>query len=304
MPTKDSAKIWRDVERELGHRVSKAARDYLEESREAELSYLEFEQAVEELADEVRRLGGHGFAVTPSPGSASIEIPDGARWQLLYDLGRRFEAKFADHPLTDEFHGFAPMNLEHYHDSSSYPPSERVKVEFDSGMNLATVTALLQREFRERYRPKGWVRTTRPLGERAIALVRFVCLEAEEGLTWRRRLARWNERFPEWRFKDARRLASAFRRAEMQLTGIRGSLTTLYITRQEWEHRDEERRAREIARIEHYYEMVAAFPDADKDDLEVALAESPDAEASEIADLLRAMEEERRELAQLWGEQP
>jgi len=116
-------------------------------------------------------------------------------------------------------------------------------------MNLATVLAILQREFRRRYRPKGWVHITRPLGERAIGLVRFVCLESGKGATWRERLAAWNERFPAWQFKDVRAFQAAFRRAETQLTGRRGGLTILYLTQAEYERRDRAWREAQLARL-------------------------------------------------------
>ncbi len=170
LPTEQEQAIWRDVERELGHTVSSAVRDYVMERLESELSYLVDEQRVELLSMEVSRLQRLPLARKQTGAArsrASVEIPDGERWQLLYDLGRLFERKYRGTPVADEFHGFAPLTLEHYEDTASYPASQRIRVEFDAGMDLATVFAILRREFRERYRPKGRVRTTRPLGERA-----------------------------------------------------------------------------------------------------------------------------------------
>jgi hypothetical protein len=241
MPTDKMKELWQAVERELGEAVPRSVRQFVTENHDLELELREQEQAVELVVMTINSLQKHGMM--PSKGEkrergANVEIPDGERWQLLYDIGRRFERKYKGMPLTVEYRGFAPMTLEHFTDNRSYPPSQRIRVVFDSGMNLATVFALLKREFQLTYRPKGWVRTTRPLGKRAIALVRFVCLESAEGLTWRERLALWNERYPDWAFPDARRLQAAFRRAELQLTGSRGALDLMHITLQEWERRD------------------------------------------------------------------
>ena len=253
MPTKNEQAIWRDVERELGHAVPAAVREFCRRMDYLDMEWWENgrEEAVATIMGAVRSLEGTVLRSEAEPTRAkpSVEIPDGERWQLLYDLGRYFERKYHGTPVAGEIHGFDPLTLEHFEDTASYPASQRIRVEFDSGMNLSTVFAILQREFREEYRPKGLVRTTRPLGERAIALVRFVCLDSQEGLTWRERLPLWNERFPQWRFKDVRAFQSAFRRAEIQLTGNRGGLEVLYITLEEYERKMRKWREFHLARL-------------------------------------------------------
>ncbi len=83
--------------------------------------------------------------------------------------------------------------------------------------------------------------------------------------TWRERLALWNERFPRWRFKDARRFQAAFRRGELQLTGNRGGLRLLYWTLQEYEQNQRDLREAWHARMRAEGQLPEQTVDAKQD---------------------------------------
>jgi len=74
----------------------------------------------------------------------------------------------------------------------------------------------------------GWVKRSRPLGDRGIALVRFVCIESKRGATWRERLDAWNSEHADSTFDKVQAFQSAFRRAESQLTGSKYGLAWFY----------------------------------------------------------------------------
>ena len=103
----------------------------------------------------------------------------------------------------------------------------RVRFSVDSGMSRQGLLKAIG-DIYPVLRESGRVRRTRPPGERAIAVVRFVCLERERDETWRERFDAWNAAHPEWSFASARAFHGAFRRAEMQLTGERRGLAWFY----------------------------------------------------------------------------
>lgn len=253
MPTNEHAnnkELWRKVEAALGAHVSKNVRDYCEQMGLID----EFSPTPEEdvfiLTDAVRCLQENGCY--PSSGGKTglpADVPADQRWQLLADLGQAFNAKFHGMPVADEFHGFEPMTVRRYEDDSSYPPSQRVQIDFDARMSLTTVLTIIRREWTNRFRPQGWVRPTRRQGDRALALVRYVCLESPDTATWRERMEEWNRSFPAWTFKDVRAFQAAFRRAEEQLTGHRKALLPLHTTMAAYRKRDKRWREEHKARI-------------------------------------------------------
>ena len=74
----------------------------------------------------------------------------------------------------------------------------------------------------------GWVRRTRPLSVRNVALMRHVCLESVPGTSWRNLLKEWNRKWPDWTAKDVHGFHAAFRRAEQELTGEAHGLEWFY----------------------------------------------------------------------------
>lgn len=112
--------------------------------------------------------------------------------------------------------------------------SELVFVEFDNRLPFATVMRAFRKAWKE-LELQGDVRSTRPLGGKAIALLRFVCLDSEADLTWERRVEAWNEAqretHPEWVYEGdqkARKMHSDFRGAEERLSGRKGGLRWAY----------------------------------------------------------------------------
>lgn len=245
MPT-DERSLWRAVERKLDLAIPESVRDYcrclgLTEDWDTD-DEDERGEAEETIVWHVTCLRDAGL-LDPAPRAAgrAVEITSDARWRLLDDIGRRFDEKYrADYPFY-QTRGFAPLRTSRRHESS-YPPSDRVTVDFDARMSRTALFAEIDALW-ETFRSEGWVRPTRRLGDRAIALLRFVALESPEGAQWRTRLELWNERYRErWPYKDVRAFHAAFRRAERQLIGWGGGLKPLYLTHQEWVRHDQEGR--------------------------------------------------------------
>lgn len=144
------------------------------------------------------------------------------RWELLRDLQETQANAGANHPPI------APLQLEYtprgysfaYDVPGALPGHGRVTLHFDDRLSQAALFAELKRLW-PRLRDLG-VPARRPLGDRKLALVRFVCLEAAVGSTWRQRCDDWNNRHPEWVYADARALQNAFNKAEASLVGRDG----------------------------------------------------------------------------------
>lgn len=261
MPTYEQpyeTELWEDVEEALGMSVPQTVRNCCEQMGLVDEFSPTPEENVVILADAVKCLQENECYPTSQDGrpkpqdkaARPAEVPEDERWPLLADLGRAFDVKFRGMPVADEYHGFVPMTVRHYADTASYPPSQRIQIDFDARMSLATVLATIRREWKNRFKPQGWVHPTRRQGERAPALLRFVCLESPDTATWRERMEEWNERFPHWSFKDVRAFQAAFRRAEEQLTGRRKSLLALHTTKAAYKKRDKKWRQAHLARIQ------------------------------------------------------
>lgn len=154
------------------------------------------------------------------PRSASIRRD--RRWTLLEALHAHID------PEAGRWTPVSVLGTTRWHDVAYESDETRITIEFDSRLSLAALTSELTAIWPQLSRAKI-VRRTRPLGDRAIALIRLVCLETPRGTSWADRLVRWNEKFPGWRYPNVSRFNSAFRRAERQLTGkVRNGLILYY----------------------------------------------------------------------------
>jgi len=138
---------------------------------------------------------------------------DDARWDLLLDLGMLPSA-----PVVAE------RALRYSIDAGDY---SGVRITFDARLSKQALFAVLTELWPE-LRSKGWVRPTRSLESRKLALVRHVCIDSNVDATWRDRLAAWNNAHPEWSYSDVRALRSDFDRAEKSLTGRKWGLARFY----------------------------------------------------------------------------
>jgi len=165
-----------------------------------------------------------------SPNSSDLDATDAtdARWPLLHDLGVRWaEVAGTGEPTP-------PMRFWCGDKWDALGIAPFVTVIFDSRLSMRAVLSAI-RETWPLMRSKGWIRRTRPLGDRKLELVRHVCLDMDISATWRERLKAWNEKHTgAWAYKDAlgaadvRGLLSDFRKAEKSLTGRTRGLARFY----------------------------------------------------------------------------
>ena len=165
-----------------------------------------------------------------SPNSSELDATDAtdARWPLLHDLGVRWAEVAGIGAPTP------PMRFRCGDEWDALGIAPLVTVSFDSRLSMRAVLSAI-REVWPLMTSDGWVRRTRPLGDRKLALVRHVCLDMDTSATWRERLKAWNEKHRgAWAYKDAlgaadvRGLQSDFRKAEKSLTGRTGGLARFY----------------------------------------------------------------------------
>ncbi|MEE8421509.1 MAG: hypothetical protein V3S31_01890 [Dehalococcoidia bacterium] len=236
--------LWEDIAAELGFKVPDSWRRYARERgtvktaldttpdiapgewektgadrRRAHLEYI-----VEDLGAMARAgVPGGPIAVTPAG--------DG-RWRLIAELSEASQRATGTPPA--EQRPWAPITIERRavldFDTEQISPlrAGRVTISFDDRLSLRALVDELRRLWPE-LRDRGYVRRTRPLGERTIALLRFVSLRGEPDTPWRARREAWNESCREgWRLKDVRAFTTAFHRGEFQLTGVRQGLAPYY----------------------------------------------------------------------------
>lgn len=145
-----------------------------------------------------------------------------ARWPLLHDLGMRWAEVAGTEAPTP------PMRFRCGDEWDALDIAPLVTVSFDSRLSMRAVLSAI-REVWPLMISDGWVRRTRPLGDRKLALVRHVCLDMDTSATWRERLKAWNEKHKgAWAYKDALGLQSDFRKAEKSLTGRTSGLARFY----------------------------------------------------------------------------
>ncbi|MCK8113964.1 hypothetical protein [Anaerosoma tenue] len=150
------------------------------------------------------------------------------QWRLLHDLERArgdYESEFAPEPTFVVEH--EPAHGIWLHFAGVIPPHGWVTIRFDDRLSLQAMYSKLQKAW-PRLRAATDIKTRRSLGDRKLALVRFVCLEAAPGSTWRERTEVWNARYPEWSYRDALKLQNAFQKAAKTLTGDEKGLRWYY----------------------------------------------------------------------------
>lgn len=221
------AELWRDVEEKLGSKLSRPERR-LAKARGRVSSFLVADDdagrgdARDDLVEDVRALRSAGL--TSEAHVFPHEPPDDRRWALLADLDQ------AAHGGRD---AWPPLVVETSRDVGFYvgdgPPSLRreVRAAFDNRVSLRQFEKGM-REIWSDLRQLGLVRQTRPLGDRKLALLRFVCLTASVDASWSERRQAWNEAHPDWEFQDNRALTTAVHDAEKSLTGERHGLAWFY----------------------------------------------------------------------------
>lgn len=143
----------------------------------------------------------------------------GDRWQLWAELRSALSG-------SDDW---APFTLTRVIDATAEPAlsATRVEISFDARLPRTAVVSMLRRTWPQLIKA-GWVRRTRPLSVRNVALMKHVCLESEPGTSWRNLLKEWNRKWPDWTVKDVRGFHAAFGRAEKELTGEAYGLEWFY----------------------------------------------------------------------------
>jgi len=155
-------------------------------------------------------------AITPRTSSGKRD----ARWRLWGDLrDRRAEIvglHYDEPPWT-------PLHVAFDRERGA------VVFSFDNRLSRPVVMGEIKRLWPQLIE-WGWLRETHPPSERAMALVRYVCLESRLGADWRERMEGWNasrsvEEHPEWRYATGSGLEKAFHRAERSLAGPQLEIT-------------------------------------------------------------------------------
>lgn len=229
--------FWHDLTKRCG-RLSEPERNLMtltgyQEEYDGALSEHERGATVEIAAERIESNRAAGYW----PGPLRIASPEDGRgkadgrWALLRDLTLARGASTTE-PLLIE------GRATHMVLGDPLQTHDRVIVSFDSRLSRKALFRELVRIWPD-LRAAGWVRPTRPLGDRKLALVRFVCLEAAE-LAWPDRLKEWNRQHPAEQYADLGRFISAFRGAEKSLTGRAYGLDWYYDPEARWlaEHDD------------------------------------------------------------------
>lgn len=212
--------LWRSVEAELGFVVPEPWRELCRQQgwlSEALGDEEDDRHAARHYVAAFCRTAQETQALMPPPKTVPVDMPPDARWPLLAELSAVYVSAQAEE-VGLRRRQWQPLRIrERLFDITVWPTSEYVVVEVDSRVSLRALIAALRQAWPD-LRRRGWVRRTRSMGDRAIELVRFVCLQTDLDTTWRDRLTRWNERYPGWAYKGPRAFMGALRRAERQLT--------------------------------------------------------------------------------------
>ncbi|MDP2181396.1 MAG: hypothetical protein Q8K99_02355 [Actinomycetota bacterium] len=241
MPKPKEDALLRDLARDCGHlsdleRSLVTQEGYLEEYTQAAGNLYLREKTLGDAVKFVSRLRRPSDSPTdlgrvkrPHDGSGKRD----GRWELLADLGKAIGDEVPP-PLAAE-------GLSMWVSRVGLGSARLVSITFDSRLSRQA----LFREITQMWpdlRSKGWVRPSRPLGERKLTLVRFVCLDSTPDESWRGRLDRWNKVHPNWCYRDSAAMQSDFARAEASLTGIKQGLAWYYdsAVRHFWDATDDE----------------------------------------------------------------
>jgi hypothetical protein len=146
------------------------------------------------------------------------------RWRLIDALGDRYREETGSGDDRWE-----PVRVTGRRVVLSESPDQqsRVSLDFDNRMSQRALANAIKSVW-PTLRERGFVRQTRPLKPRALALIRLICLDLPVGSTWSERLASWNKKHPDWPYETAYPMQRDFRRAEQQLTGSRYGLEWFY----------------------------------------------------------------------------
>ncbi len=191
----------------------------------------EIDNRIREVVGTVKDLRVFESSVRDSrPVDAPIGSFDDPRWQLWRDLiGKASEGQQRSRWLP--FHA-----QRHVDQTVPGVLSQTIRIEFDHRMPMAALLEELK-DIWPMLVARGWVRPSRPLGDRKIALLRLVCVELGMDMTWEQRLHEWNRRYPDWQYTGSnavRKFAADFHDGEARLAGSRGALRWAYDP-SEWE---------------------------------------------------------------------
>lgn len=150
------------------------------------------------------------------------EIESDGRWDLWRDLVRARAAGEGDH-RPDEWEPLVVRDL-----GLGILGASKVRIEFDGRLSRRALFSSIERIW-PLMQKHLWLRATRPMDERNLELVRFVCLKLAPDRSWQERCEGWNRQAPEaWQYPDRRQFQSAFRRAEEALSGRKYGLAWFY----------------------------------------------------------------------------
>lgn len=221
--------LWRTLESRLGYAVPNPVREFCRLRNYVALSFKRPEERsalLGSMEQVIRDLARAGLWPAQTDDELFVAEPKGqrgkadGRWTLWRDLvsAARERAGLTDQQSWQPLYFRVVTNV-----NRTFVDADIIEVSFDSRLSLDSIVSELRGNWQE-LRDRGWVRRTRPLGDRKLALVRFICLEAEPGWSWRKRMEIWNERHHQWRVKDSRAFEAEFRTGSYQLTGNRWAL--------------------------------------------------------------------------------
>jgi hypothetical protein len=230
VPTGTSeATLWKAVEARLRTPVPPEVRrfcrargwvdDYVREEEPEDRA-----SVVREIAGTVRDLWDSGVVPRESDSLTTSVVSDG-RWRLLRRLNAAYHEAEPDAPGSSDW---SPVRVSRIAlNFDTHPTTSEVVVRLDSRLSLCALNTALRAVWPQ-LRRRGWLQRSRPLGERALALLRFVCLETSPDSTWRQRLEGWNVSHRNWVYSGVQAFERDFRRAEEELTGQRHALESFY----------------------------------------------------------------------------
>lgn len=229
---KVEAQLWKRVDDQLDrsstekeHRLE-VVRDRLDEiSGDAD--------RIEAVAAEVTRsIKVHRVDYPPqSDLDVEIEMDSRAHWNLVGNLDAAELAMQFSPEVQRRIRPWKPAWAEWVSwplgDSASR--QAEVTLHFDYRLSQRELVAHIRRMW-PMFRERGFIRQTRPLKSKAIALVRLICLDLPPGTTWAERLGVWRKRYGrrEGRYGGVYPFQRDFRRAERQLTGQHYGLEHFY----------------------------------------------------------------------------
>ena len=224
---RDERVLWRELEDILGGPLPKSVRAFLNDQHPGSPAGTPVGR-LRAMASTLANLASHGLwpAAEQRRGVLPGNLRRDRRWQLWTELDRRRRE------LLGETHrsGRTPLYIALSLDTGT------VDYSFDRRLADETIVRVLRREL-PGLRADGWLFPAKPMPDRQLALVRFVCLQSEHGQSWRRRAKGWRKACPDghpawWKpyrgKRGARRLAREFHRAEARLAGSKGALAVFY----------------------------------------------------------------------------